>query len=112
MSGVVREQGAARARLARTRRVAEPPREAVEVAAFVVEVGDRAVLDDAQAQREAFEELPSCDQRSRLRLRECAALRELREDVLGAIDFEDLRMLVCLAELEPGDDGFDVELWS
>src|SRR5262249_31646263 len=56
---IVLEQRAARPAGALRRMVTETARHAFEIAAFLIEIGNRPVLDDAQSAREAMQELPA-----------------------------------------------------
>ena len=106
---VVLEQRPPRAAGALRRGVAEAARQAVEVAALLVEVGDRAVLDDAQAARQAVQEMPAALQRVgilRRQQRRAAQAIELRRD---AVDCEQLGVLAAVAQLQELHDALDVE---
>src|SRR5262249_6799233 len=106
---VVAQQRVARARLARSIRVAEPARQRVEIAVLRVEVGNRAVLDDAQRAREALQEVPALGEVARRGGRQQAELREARNQALGAVDVEKGTMVATVAQLQVLHRALDVE---
>src|SRR5262245_3401962 len=107
MPPVVFEQGSSRAVAALRVRIAEGARQGIEVTAFLVEVGDRAVFNDSQAARQSLQELPTVTQRLKRRRIEIAELMQPFELRRRRTRFEQFRMLGAMAQLQQLDDAFD-----